>query len=248
MEIDINRVSAFLAWNFPPYYEQYSKMKFMKILLQEASSIFPEKEEFDFIDKHSSSLQVFFKESLSLIEDKIVLENIIIKLKVPFDAKSKYEEKIDEIKDKKDFLKTIWLISPFDERWTTIKDLLNWITSNLWFNVLEVKMHKESNWHFLWDSIKEFLNKYEIYVVDLRNQNLNVAIELWYILAKEKQCIVLTDQELPSDIRGFKYIKPEKIEYTAWDAELDTEEINSNFKSNLSKAVIAEIEYLKSKI
>lgn len=116
MKIDINRIAAYLAGNFPPYYEQYPKIKFMKVLLREASGIFPEKEEFDFIDKHSSSLQVFFKESLSLVENEKTLQSIIIELKIPFEAQGQY---IEPQKIKKEISeenkKTIGFITPFDK-------------------------------------------------------------------------------------------------------------------------------------
>jgi hypothetical protein len=60
MKIDTNRVAAYLAGNFPPYYESFSKVEFIILLNRKAPKIFEEINRFDLIEKHTNSLQQFF--------------------------------------------------------------------------------------------------------------------------------------------------------------------------------------------
>lgn len=66
---------------------------------------------------------------------------------------------------------------------------------------------REDGSDFLWVSVKEFLEQYPVYIVDLRRKdgttqtNINVALELGYILAQGKECIILTEDALPTDIQ-----------------------------------------------
>ena len=134
MKIDINRVAAYLAGNFPPYYEKFSKIKFMKVLLQEASSVFDDRNEFDFIDKHSSSLQIFFKECLSQIEQEEVLFSIFLKLNIPDEAKG---SDFIQPKTKKETYfnnKTIGFITPFDGE----KDITKNFIENYKYEILSL--------------------------------------------------------------------------------------------------------------
>lgn len=181
-----------------------------------------------------------------------LLEELNIPLEVRKSPNTKIEQEDNAEGESEDELNnrvtTIWLITPFDDTWSIRKDILNEIAGKFWYDVSEVKMEKDSNEKFLWDSIISFLDKYELYVVDLRNQNLNVSIELWYILAKGKECIVITDQDLPSDIRWFKYVKPQSttiIAWTWWLEDEKIEEMERNLKSDLWKAIKAKIKYLK---
>lgn len=255
--MDIRKISMFLAWKLPPYYGSSNLYAFTKALRNFAKEEFTN-DEMTFIQNQAKWVdeEVYFMVLDDLwkttpeeqIEWKKSRKDIVELLKSLWvnDEVLGIEEK-EEIQTKS---KTIWFITPFDNTWTIRKDILNEISSKFWYWVQEIKMDKDWSGKFLWDSIVWFLNKYNLYIVDIRWQNLNVAIELGYILAKEKEVIVITDQDLPSDIRGFKYIKPEKIEYIAWNWWLDNEQIEQieiNLKSNLWKAIKAKIEYLESK-
>lgn len=255
--MDIRKISMYLAWKLPPYYWSSNLYAFTKALRNFAKEEYTN-DEMTFIQTQAKWVdeEVYFMVLDDLwkstpeeqIEWKKSKEDIVELLKSLWvnDEVLGIEEK-EEIKTKS---KTIWFITPFDDTWTIRKDILNEISSKFWYLVQEIKMDKDWNGKFLWDSIVWFLNKYNLYIVDIRWQNLNVAIELGYILAKEKEVIVITDQDLPSDIRGFKYIKPEKIEYVAWNWWLNTEEIEqieTNLKSSLWKAIKAKIEYLDSR-
>lgn len=255
--MDIRKISMFLAWKLPPYYGSSNLYAFTKALRNFAKEEFTN-DEMTFIQTQAKWVdeEVYFMVLDDLwkntqeeqVEWKKSKKDIVELLKTLWvNDEVLGIEKKEEVKIKS---KTIWFITPFDDTWIIRKDILNEISSKFWYWVQEVKMGKDSSWNFLWDSIVWFLNKYSLYIVDIRGQNLNVAIELGYILAKEKEVIVITDKDLPSDIRGFKYIKPEKIEYTAWNWWLDNEEINQieiNLKSNLWKAIKAKVEYLESK-
>lgn len=247
----------FLAWKLPPYYGSSNLYAFTKALRNFA------KEEF------TNDEMTFIQTQAKWVDEEVyfmVLDDL---------WKSTPEEQIDWKKSRKDIVellkslwvndevlgiegkeenktksKTIWLITPFDNTWIIRKDILNDISSKFWYWVQEVKMDKDWSGKFLWDSIVWFLDKYNLYIVDIRWQNLNVAIELGYILAKEKEVIVVTDQDLPSDIRWFKYIKPKSITITAWTWWISQEEIEDmekDLKSDLWKAIKAKIEYLDSK-
>ncbi len=251
--MDIRKIALFLAWKLPPYYGSSNLYAFTKALRNLAREEYTN-EEMTFIQQQAKWVdeEVYFM----VLDD---LWNNAVETKITW--KISKEDIIDLLidlwvsyeilwikKEDTSTQKTIWWITPFDDTWFIRKGILNEISSKFWYWVKEVKMEKDSSWNFLWDSIREFLNKYEIYVVDIREKNLNVAIELGYILAKQKEVIVVTDQELPSDIRWFKYIKPKTITITAWtwwanQDELD--EMEKDLKSDLWKAIKAKIEYLK---
>jgi len=97
MKIDINRVAAYLAGNFPPYYESFPKLEFIILLNSKAEDIFEKNNRFDLIEKHTNSLQQFFSESLNLLKGKPELLNEIIHdLNIPFEARgSDFVQPID---------------------------------------------------------------------------------------------------------------------------------------------------------
>lgn len=259
--MDIRKIAMFLAWRLPPYYNnrESNLYAFKKFLNNNISRTEYTTDEMNFIlqqaknkdeDVYFMVLDDLWNNVIEKSEELKINKSEFIKLLIEFWIPKEVlgiEEKEEENKLKS---KTIWWITPFDDTWFIRKEILNEISSKFWYWVQEVKMDKDSSWNFLWDSIKWFLNKYDIYVVDLRKNNINVAIELGYILGKEKEIIVVTDQELPSDIRWFKYIKPKSITITAWTWWLDNEEIDEmekDLKSDLWKAIKAKIEYLESK-
>lgn len=234
MQIDVNRVAAYLAGNFPPYYEQFSKLKFIKTLVREASTVFPEKEEFNFISDHSSSLQVFFKESLSLIEQEIVLEKILVELKIPQEAWSldyiqvkEHTSKIEKIN------KTIGFITPFDKKHKKLQAIIQDVLDKDFkgWKIVTASLEKDGDGKFMWSTIDDFLEKYPVYLIDFRDKNLNVAMELGAILKSYKDAIVITEENLPTDISGYIYVKKPTVDME----DEGTKKAQEMFKSSLKK-------------
>lgn len=75
-------------------------------------------------------------------------------------------------------------------------------------------MYKDGNDQFLWQRVKDFLDKYPIYIIDYRSKNSeqkkneNVILEFGYILSSQKNFILLVEDEIPTDIMGFSYVRP----------------------------------------
>lgn len=64
-------MAAYLAGNVSPHFKAYPKIEFILRLSSKASNIFPER--FELIEKHTSSLQQFYAESLNLVKDNNLL-------------------------------------------------------------------------------------------------------------------------------------------------------------------------------
>lgn len=234
MKIDTNRVAAYLAGNFPPYYETFPKIEFILLLTSKAEKVF-EKGKFDLIEKHTSSLQQFFSESLNLLKnhEKLLIE-LIDDLKIPFEARGPdFVRPSEELKTRGIIEKTIGFITPFDENkkheklQSIIQSILDESFSG--WNIEFASLEKDGDGKYLWSTIDDFLEKYPLYIIDFRDGNLNVAIELGGVLKSKKDSIVITTEELPSDIRGFIYVKKPTV-----DMEDDgTDEARKEFKERL---------------
>jgi len=246
MNIEINRIALYLSGKLPPYYKPYHKFAFIENLEANSDGIFTDAI-FDRIAKYVTTDDVFYAECLLRLQkynNELFLSFLDI-LEVPFDARWKIIPGVQiEQEIKKEFEKTIGFITPFDGRQKTVKSIIDEIISQHEWKIKEFEMRQDDS-NFLWESVREFLEQYPIYIVDLRRKqgvdhtNINVALELWYILAQWKECIIITDDTLPSDIHGFKYIKPGTV--SAWDSDLDKNKIDTEFKEQLKGAIIAKI-------
>ncbi len=89
MEIEINRISLYLAWKLPPYYKPFDKMEFIEELMWIFSDNFSENT-FNFIQNQTKTDEQFY--SMSLNKAKRIDENKLIlflnKIKVEEDARS----------------------------------------------------------------------------------------------------------------------------------------------------------------
>lgn len=233
MKIDVNRVSAYLAGNFPPYYETFPKIEFILKLSAKAEKVFPSGR-FDLIEKHTDSLQQFFSESLNLLKNHTeLLEEIIEDLEIPFEARG-----LDFVQPKKEIIKssgfeekTIGFITPFDKKQEKLQKIIQEVLDKefVGWTIQTASLEKDGDGKYLWTTIDEFLEKYPAYIIDFRDSNLNVAIELGGILKSKKDAIVITKDELPSDIRGFIYVKKPTVDME----DDDTESAQEEFKKRL---------------
>lgn len=79
-----------------------------------------------------------------------------------------------------EFEKTIGFITPFDDKQEKLQNLIQGILDVEFdgWKIETVSLEKDGDGKYLWESIDDFLEKYPIYIVDFRDGNLNVAIEL----------------------------------------------------------------------
>ncbi len=246
MEIEINRIALYLAGKLPPYYKPYHKFAFIENLEANSDGTFVDSV-FDRIAKYTPTDERFYAECLLRLQtydDDLFLSFLDI-LEVPPDARGKIVIGTEgKAEVKKEFEKTIGFITPFDGRKETVKKVIDEIIVPHNWQIQEFDMNEDES-KILWESMREFLEQYPVYVVDLRKKkgttqtNINVALELWYILAHWKECIIITDDSLPSDIHWFKYIKPWTV--TAWDSDGDKVKIDADFKKQLEQAIIPKI-------
>ena len=238
MKIDTNRVAAYLAGNFPPYYKAYSKIKFIDLLSSKAASYFVTNNKFELIERHTNTLQSFYSEALGLLEkEPLLLTEIIGDLQVPPDAKGVDFIVPHVVKNKavNTETKTIGFITPFDDEQKEIQkiiqDLLDKDFSG--WKIEISSLEKGSDGNFLWDNINKFLEKHPVYIVDFRNNNLNVAIELGAVLKAKKPYVIVNEGELPNDIKGLIYVKKPKI--TLGQKEVGIEKSRTKFKELLAE-------------
>jgi hypothetical protein len=241
MKIDTNRVAAYLAGDFPPYYESFPKVEFILLLSSKAPKIFTT-EKLDLIEKHTSELRQFFSESLNLLKaHEDILTEIVEELKVPLEARGtdfvRPVSKAGAIS--KGYEKTIGFITPFDEEKEGTEEIINEVLKKYPGWKLETcSLEHDGDGKILWHSIKDFAAKYGVYIVDLRDRNINVAIEFGYILALEKPCIVITKEDLPSDIKGFIYAKKKEVKVApgmTTNKKKEIEDAENGLKSDLEK-------------
>lgn len=248
MNIEINRIALYLSGKLPPYYKPYHKFAFIENLEANSDGIFTDAI-FDRIAKYVTTDDVFYAECLLRLQkynNELFLSFLDI-LEVPFDARWRIIPWV-QIKQevKKEFEKTIGFITPFDARKESVKKIVDEIISKYEWEVKEFEMREDGS-NFLWESVKEFLEQYPVYIVDLRRKegtsqtNINVALELGYILAQGKECIIITEDSLPSDIQWFKYVKPAEITVKACDPNPDMSKIDWKFKKELEEAITSKI-------
>lgn len=250
MEIEINRIALYLAGKLPPYYKPYNKVAFIDDLIANSDKTFDDVV-VDRILKYVATDEAFYSESLLRLQkyseklNNTLFVDFLDLLEVPEDARGTIVSwKLVEKEIQEEFEKTIGFITPFDARKESVKNIIDWIIAPHNWKIQEFDMDEEGS-QILWESMREFLEQFPVYIVDLRKKkgttqtNINVAIELWYILAHWKKCIIITDDSLPSDIHWFKYIKPWIV--TAWDSDGDKTKIDMEFKEKLEKAILAKI-------
>jgi len=168
---------------------------------------------------------------LKLLKNLNIPENILID---PFIEKEVKREKIK-------YKKSIWFLTPFDTNKEIKEDMVNKIIPKDWiFESFDLKPFND-DW-FLWNQIKNFLEKHSFYIVDLRPKknwdkkyNENVLLELGYILAKEKPLILIKRDwlSIPSDLQWIPYVLEKMIP--------ESENDNSN-KDSIKEKLKIEIE------
>ncbi len=244
MKIETNRVAAYLAGNFPPYYESFPKVEFILLLSAKAASVFlPDK--FDLIEKHTSSLQQFFSESLNLLKDRTeLLIEIVDALNVPFEARG-----ADFVQPKNQGLgkpahaeKTIGFITPFDEEMGITQKFVEEILRSTFpgWKIEKAKLQQKDG-KFLWNSIESFLQKYPVYLADVRDGNLNVALEIGYLLGERKddaKIVFIVNEDVKiSDLQGMIRIAKHENDTKAGEspkrAANRQKEINKKLKDGL---------------
>ncbi|PCI24487.1 hypothetical protein COB57_04790 [Candidatus Peregrinibacteria bacterium] len=244
MKIETNRVAAYLAGNFPPYYEEYDKIEFILILSGRSPKIFSQ-EKFNLIEKHTDSLQKFYASALNILknEERLLVE-IIEELNIPFEARGSdfVQSKVKENKIE-DITKDIGFITPFDDEKEEMEEVVSNILNDDFpeYSLTACSLKEDGDGKILWNSIKDFSEKYDLYIVDFRDKNLNVAIELGYILALEKPFILIVSEDLPSDINGFIYVKKEQVNVSAINGDItddqkkELKEKSEKFQNNLKE-------------
>ena len=257
MKIDTNRVSAYLAGNFPPYYESFPKIEFILKLSEKAGKVFPG-DRFDLIEKHTNSLQQFFSESLNLIKNhEDLLVEIIEDLQVPLDARGPdfVQTKIKQKEILKENEGTIGFITPFDkeEEYLEFKLFIEKILSELegqygkWIiKVSDFDIGGEKN--ILWESVEEFLNKYPFYIANFRNQNLNVPLEVGFLLGKNINFIpIIEEGEKISDLDGFIKVSSKDSVSKPWVDNKKAKTIHSDNKDKFKDKIKEQLErYIKN--
>lgn len=144
----------------------------------------------------------------------------------------------------KNLVKKIWFLTPFDS-WKDKKlKIFEEITKETDWNVETFDIYGYWDDNFLWWKLKNFLNDLSIFIVDLRNSNKNVLLELWYILALNKETIVIIPEweKVPSDLNWIVYIREWKVD-VSWTAE-DFQKFKDNFEKDLKNAIEEKIKEL----
>lgn len=250
MKIDVNRVSAYLAGNFPPYYETFPKIEFILKLSAKAEKVFPSGR-FDLIEKHTDSLQQFFSESLNLLKNHTeLLQEIIEDLEIPFEARGsdfvqprKSEKKSLEFEEK-----TIGFITPFDgEKDITQEFIQNILKEDFPEWDIKVAELKKENGRYLWESIEAFLHKYPVYLADIRDKNLNVSLEIGYLLGDRKDdskiVFLIDEDEKISDLQGMIRIAKKENNSKAGEKPEKAAERQQEINNDLKQKIKKEFEY-----
>ncbi len=251
MKIDINRVAAYLAGNFPPYYETFPKIEFILKLSAKAEKVFPNGR-FDLIEKHTDSLQSFFSESLNLLKNHTeLLQEIIDDLEIPIEARGSdfIQPKVVSTKEKQVEEKTIGFITPFDGEKVITENFIQEILDEKFKGwSIKVATLKEENGRFLWNSIENFLQKYPVYIADIRGGNMNVALEVGYLLGDRKNnckvALFLDENEKISDLQGMIRISKKQNETIAGASESKALDAQKEINEKLKEELITQFESL----
>ncbi|EKD44433.1 MAG: hypothetical protein ACD_71C00132G0005 [uncultured bacterium (gcode 4)] len=178
-----------------------------------------------------------------LIEGLWIPESIKIKGKREdfFESRIKNEDK-----------KTIGFITPFDagKDYIELKKFIQQTLHEIGFGNWKIEESSFDIWwekETLWESVEEFLNKYPLYIANFRDQNLNVALEVGYLQAKNIPFIQIKNEwEKVSDLDWFIYVGSKDSRNKPWmpsEKATTTHEGNQNkFKENL---IIQLKRYLK---
>lgn len=147
-------------------------------------------------------------------------------------------------KDSKNLVKKIWFLTPFDSKKDKKLKIFEDITKKTDWNVEAFDIYDYWDDKFLWWKLKNFLNDLPIFIVDLRNSNKNVLLELWYILALNKETIVIIPEweKVPSDLSWIVYIREWKVD-ASWTTE-DFQKIKDTFEKDLKNAIEEKIKEL----
>lgn len=242
----------FLAWKLPPYYGSSNLYAFTKALRNFAKEEFTN-DEMTFIQTQAKWVdeEVYFMVLDDLwkstpeeqIEWKKSRKDIVELLKSLWvNDEVLWVEKVET--KKTDFPKTIWFITPFDwEKDDTQEFIQSILDKNYEWWKIEVASLKSKNWRYLWDSIENFLNKYQVYLADVRNGNLNVALEIWYLLWDRKEeanvVFIVDDKEKISDIQWMIRVSKKDNWTKAWvtpeKASKKQQEINDKLEKDLKE-------------
>jgi len=148
-------------------------------------------------------------------------------------------------KENSKLIKKIGFLTPFDS-WKDKKlKIFSEITKDTGWEVEAFDIYDYWNDKFLWGKLRNFLNDLSIFIVDLRNNNKNVLLELWYILALDKKVIVIIPEweKVPSDLNWIVYIREWKVE-ASWTAK-DFQKIKDNFEKDLKNAIEEKIKEIE---
>ena len=111
------------------------------------------------------------------------------------------------------------------------------------WTIKTASLGEDGNGRFLWGSIKDFLDKYPVYVADFRGNNLNVPLEAGYILGKlgenAKIIIILSEDQKISDLSGMIRVSKKengtKAGVPSDVAAKAQDSINKRFKESLKE-------------
>ncbi len=156
MELEINRISLYLAWKLPPYYKPFDKMEFMEELMWIFSDEFSEST-FNFIQNQSKTDEQFYSMSLNKAKriNKAKLVLFLDKINVKDDARSIIQDrKESEINWKEELqLKIKELTKPIIiTEWKTDVKILN-IAWNKLYPDLECPFNIIENWIEKWNEL-----------------------------------------------------------------------------------------------
>ncbi len=186
------------------------------------------------------------------INGETSLSVLLKRLEVPNSVyNDPYEKKEAESFIKEEDKRIIWFITPFDGNTTITNDFLRSIlTENFPWWDLKIANLEPSNWKFLWDSIENFLEQYPVYIADMRESNLNVALEIWYILWNKKQdakfIFIVDESEKISDLQWMIRISKKKNTTPAWASPEDAAKRQDEINTKLKKELINQFnDYLK---
>jgi hypothetical protein len=175
-------------------------------------------------------------ESLNLLKNhELLLAEIVEELKIPYEARgSDFVEPKKAVTKDKIIEKTIGFITPFDKKQEKLQGIIEDVLKSDFkeWRIESASLEIDGDGKYLWSSIDDFLEKYPVYIIDFRDENLNVAIELGGILKSKKDAIVITKDELPSDIRGFIYVKKPTVEMEDDNTTEAKEEFKKDFFHN----------------
>jgi hypothetical protein len=173
-------------------------------------------------------------------------EKLLARLEIPKNILRDPFEK-EEITKSGKLPKSIGFLTPYDGNKDTKEEMIKSILPTDWkFESFDLKTFVDKD--FLWEQVKQFLEKHAFYVVDLRPKkeekeksktfNENVLLELGYILAKGKKLILIKREglQIPSDLRGIPYVE-EKMIPQSETKESDKDELKTVLETEIIKAI-----------